>query len=135
MKVIVCGGPDFRGWKAARTALDFWLPRIPITVLIHGGRVSMSPADRHLPWEERKKWGADYIARRWAELRGVRTIEEALPDAEWKKLGGSATVLLNRKLLDLRPDRVIALPGGEETSDMLTQARMRGVKCIEVAQA
>jgi len=134
LKVIVCGGRDFKGWKTAKTALDFWLPRLPITAVIQGGQVSLDPAERHLPWEQRKKWGADYIAKRWAELRGIPVIEEAVSAEEWKKLGGAAGPIRNRKMLDLhKPQAVISFEGGSGTADMLRQARARGIKCIEVS--
>lgn len=134
MRVVVCGGRKFRDQKLAYESLDFWHNRLGFTLLIQGGQVSVDPSERHLPWDQRQKWGADYIAKCWAELRGVPMVEEAVSDADWKKFGPRAGPLRNGRMIDAhRPERVISFPGGAGTADMLGQARARGIKCIEIA--
>lgn len=134
MIVVVCGGKDFDDWGQICAALDYWHARLKITLVVQGGEVSLDPAERDVPFCDRRKWGAGWFAQRWAILRGVPFVEEALDLAEWKKTGGPAAPLRNRRMLEKhRPDRVITFPGTEGFSDMLNQARARGIKCIEVA--
>lgn len=132
--VVVCGGRDFKAWSKARWALDYWHQRLGFSLLVQGGQVSMDPAERSLPWDKRTRWGADYIAKRWAMAKGIPNAEEAVSDADWKKFDLAAGPMRNtRMLMKYKPQRVIAFAGGKGTADMLDQARRAGVKCIEVA--
>jgi hypothetical protein len=135
MIVIICGGRDFRDQEKAFWVFDYWMPHLPITKVIQGGQVSLDPTERSVPWEKRKRWGADYFAGLWAKERRIPMVEERVTDEEWKKFGPAAGPMRNRRMLVRhKPEYVIALPGGRGTSDMLAQARAAGVKCIEAAQ-
>lgn len=111
MKVIVCGGRDFDNVSAVRHALTAAHAKRPITLLIEGGAN-----------------GADKLAREWAKAEGVpcETVH-----ADWKRYGPAAGPLRNSKMLEYKPDAVIAFPGGRGTADMVRIARQAGVKVWE----
>ena len=77
MKIaIACGSRDWghptkRDHTADRNALWDALDSEAPDVLIEGGQVSKPPALS----SDRRWWGADFLARRWAEDRGVSLIE------------------------------------------------------------
>lgn len=108
MKVIVCGGRDFRD----RALLNLILNSMDITTVIHG-------AAR----------GADQMAGSWAEAKGIPTV--VMP-AEWGKYGRSAGPVRNMEMLKCGPDLVVAFPGGKGTAHMVNAAKKAGVPVREV---
>lgn len=126
MRVLICGGRDFTGWKQFRNRLEEIayerFPRSPEdelgnflyeVVIIHGGAK-----------------GADSLADRWAVWNLCPV--EAFP-ADWEGYGRPAGVIRNQRMLDEgRPDLVIAFPGGRGTADMVWRARKASIKVIEV---
>lgn len=73
--------------------------------------------------------GADWLAIRWAEDRGV---DHVIVPALWKKLGSSAGNRRNGVMLKyLRPSAVLAFKGGVGTKNMMAQAKARGVPVVE----
>lgn len=112
MKLLVCGGRDYRDVDAVYAALDRAHAKRPIMLVIHGGAT-----------------GADTLAGAWARLNEVPCL--AVP-AEWKKHGKRAGPLRNMRMLEeWKPDGVAAFPGGSGTADMIAQARNAGVKVWE----
>lgn len=104
MKVLVCGG---RGYSDL-TRLFWELDHIQPSLIIEGGAT-----------------GADALARRYADKRGIQlqTFE-----AEWSKYGNAAGPIRNRKMLNEgKPDLVLAFPGGKGTLDMVRRASVAGV--------
>lgn len=113
MRVVVCGGRDFDDWEVVKVVLGAIHTFEPITELIEGGAT-----------------GADLLARMWAEWEAdvpVTTVR-----AEWRKYGKRAGIIRNAKMADMRPDLVIAFPGGRGTQNMIMQARSRGIQVSEV---
>jgi hypothetical protein len=112
VRVIVCGGRTYGRFIAERKLLRHTLDDHQITELVNGGA-----------------GGADYWARHWTKLRGipVTTI-----NAEWDKFGLHAGPIRNTAMLKLKPDLVIAFPGGKGTADMVRQARAAGVPVKEI---
>ena len=110
MKVLVCGGRWFGGSAALELTLDR-LSAHGIDMVIHGGAK-----------------GADYLAGCWAEKRG---IHQAIVPALWKTYGKAAGMIRNRAMLTLRPDLVVAFPGGTGTAGMVNEARRAGVTVLE----
>lgn len=109
MRLLACGGRDYRNAAAVEHALTVIHARRGITLLIEGGAT-----------------GADRLARQWAERNGVpvQTYE-----ADWKTYGRRAGPLRNHYMLvDGKPDGVVAFPGGRGTADMIQQAERAGVK-------
>lgn len=112
LRVLVCGGRDFND----PLTLGSWLGGIQkshgIAVIIEGGAR-----------------GADFMARKFAEWRGIPV--ETFP-ADWDGLGRAAGVLRNQRMLDEgKPDLVVAFPGGRGTADMVRRAREAGIRVLE----
>lgn len=118
MRVLVCGSRSYRNEEQMFASLDRFHELYPITVLIEG--------------EQR---GADLMARKWAESRG---IEVAKFPADWNNLGRKAGPLRNRQmLLEGQPQVVIAFPRGPlsasfGTRDMVGIARRARLRTIVV---
>jgi predicted Rossmann-fold nucleotide-binding protein len=107
MRVLVCGGRHFDEWKTLAKALD----ALEVTVLMQGGA-----------------GGADQMALKWAETRGIPVI--TFP-ANWRsgKRGGPERNAF--MLAEGKPHMVVAFPGGAGTADMVRKAKAAGVKVIE----
>jgi hypothetical protein len=111
MKVIVCGGRDYQDLGCAFSRLDAIHAETPVTLLIQGGAI-----------------GADTLAYLWAESRKVECVTVT---AEWVKYGPSAGPIRNGRMLEYKPDLVIAFPGGRGTANMVKQARKAGIAVVE----
>ena len=105
MRVLVCGGRDYRG--DVSSVLD----PLPVKLIIHG-------AAR----------GADSLAEDYAKRREIPYV--GVP-AEWKLHGKAAGPMRNSKMLkDWMPNLVVAFPGGRGTENMIKQARVAGISVI-----
>lgn len=100
MRVLVCGGRDYFG------PVDC-LGEIHIDVLIQGGCK-----------------GADVRAAEWAKRNGIHV---ATVSALWDLYGLKAGPKRNEAMLFLRPEYVVAFPGGKGTADMVRRAESLGV--------
>lgn len=133
MRVVICGNKAFSDWEKFVDRMDYLDRRLGITVVIQGGHVTTDPAENARPWSDRRKWGAEHFARRWAEMRRLQVIEEPILDDELKRLSAAAAGLRNKRMIDRhKPEKVIDFLGGDETRELLNQARAAGIKCIEV---
>src|SRR5882757_8095154 len=115
MKVIVCGGRDFKSPAQVWRALDRIHAATPITELMQGGAR-----------------GVDTFAREWAAFRHPKKIKRYVCYADWDKHGRGAGPIRNARMLEWKPDRVIAFPGGNGTADMIAQAARAGVEVYHV---
>ena len=111
---------------------------LPERILVCGGRDYTDEARLFAVLDESRQWfaeqfaiivggakGADRFARFWAESRGVCCI---VVNAQWTSYGMSAGPIRNRWMLNFcKPDLVIAFPGGNGTSDMVSIAHGAGV--------
>jgi hypothetical protein len=59
-------------------------------------------------------------------------IERYVCNAEWEKYGRLAGPKRNARMLEWKPNLVIAFPGGAGTSNMVKQANAAGVTVISV---
>lgn len=110
MRVLVCGGRDYRDVLTVGTTLGGIHLNGGIDVIIEGGAT-----------------GADDLARRYAEWQGIQV--ETYP-ADWT-LGKAAGPIRNRQMLEEgRPDLVVAFEGGAGTRNMVKQARRAGVRVL-----
>lgn len=109
MKLLVCGGRDFNDPDRLWTHLeDLRIDSFDgIEMIIHGG------AD-----------GADSLAGAWAQMHGI--MEVVVP-APWQHYGKRAGMLRNQWMLRLKPDLVVAMPGGRGTAGMVKLAEKAGV--------
>lgn len=76
--------------------------------------------------------GLDRMAGSWAERMAISVV--AVP-AEWDKHGDAAGPIRNEDMLmQHRPKRVIAFPGGKGTADMVRRVRNRSgrIDLIEI---
>lgn len=115
MRVLVCGGRDYRDHERVQEVLHKLLVKSEgIDVVIEGGARG---ADRH--------------ARTFAE---AYSIPVETYEADWETHGTFAGPLRNKAMLqEGRPDLVIAFPGGKGTRSMVGLARKFGVEVIEIA--
>jgi hypothetical protein len=112
MRVLVCGGRDWRDAGAIRRILTQMIPHVVIT----GGCR-----------------GADALAAEIAQDLGlgVKVIE-----ADWEQYGRAAGPIRNQLMIDEgKPDLVIAFPGGRGTADMVSRAKAAGVRVWEPCSA
>lgn len=105
MKVLVCGGRTYDNANVVNSVLDSLVPDAKI--VIHGGAS-----------------GADSLAADWARSRGIQVCE---CKANWDYYSKGAGPIRNSAMLLLKPDLVIAFPGGSGTVDMLNKAQRSGV--------
>lgn len=111
MRVLVCGGRNYRDVKSVFASLDGLSPGPHL--IIHGGAT-----------------GADACAAEWASKRGC---ESEVYHAPWRTHGRAAGPIRNQRMLDHgRPELVVAFPGGSGTADMVRRAKAAGVTVIEV---
>jgi len=113
MKLLVCGGRNFRDYDLLRETLD----KIEGTVeLAHGGAS-----------------GADSMAGTYASARGW---DVSVFQADWRTHGRAAGPKRNQRMLDeFKPDLVIAFPGGYGTADMVKRANKAGVFVQRISRA
>ena len=113
MKVLVCGGRDFKDYEKLWNFLDDFHKQYTITEIIHGAAK-----------------GADLYAHVWAVGRKVPV--SSVP-ADWKTYRNAAGPIRNSQMLKLSPDYVIAFSGGRGTANMVQQAIKAGVQVITVS--
>lgn len=107
-KVLVCGGRDYGEADKVEEVLSALDP----SLIIEGGAR-----------------GADSLARLWATKNGVHVCTV---NALWDFYGKRAGPIRNSAMLALKPDLVVAFPGGRGTADMVAQAREAGIEVLEV---
>lgn len=111
MKVLVCGGRDFANVAYVYTTLDRLHAERRFTALMQGGA-----------------HGADELARDWAKTKPE--IQRFVCKADWEKHGKAAGPMRNARMLEWKPDLVVAFPGGRGTADMVKRAKAAGVETI-----
>jgi hypothetical protein len=113
VKVLVCGGRDYTDSARVIHVLDRMHEKERITHLIHGDCR-----------------GADLLGDAWAISRGVQPVR---CPALWKYHGSkTAGPIRNEAMAQLKPDVVVAFPGGAGTADMLRAAQKLRIKIIAV---
>lgn len=108
MRVLVCGGRDYRSPAHVFVALDKIHAKTPITELMQGGAT-----------------GADKFAKEWAATKPE--IKRYACQADWGKHGRAAGPIRNARMLEWKPDLVVAFTGGDGTADMVRKAEAAGV--------
>lgn len=110
--VVVTGGRSYVEQKVVYVALDQLLPQVALVI----------SGDAH---------GADLWSQRWASDRYVHYARVA---ALWHVHGAAAGPIRNRAMLALRPDLVVAFPGGAGTADCVAAAAELGLAIWEPAK-
>lgn len=120
MVIAVTGG---RRWvESERRAVFLWnqLGKFltPSDVLIVGGDT--------LAGDQR---GVDAHAYNWGLRNGVHV---AVVKPYWTRHGKKAGPLRNKAMIDLKPDLLLAFPGGAGTADTIEKAIAAGIKVVRL---
>lgn len=99
MRVIVCGGRNYHQPGHVFQSLKRLHGILPITAVMQGGGT-----------------GVDAIARQWAWTH--KNIERFVCHANWTRYGKAAGPIRNARMLEWKPDLVVAFPGSVGTNDM-----------------
>ena len=111
MRLLVCGGRDYRNRERVFSTLDGFRDRL--SALCSGG----AP-------------GADTLAWDWGWSRGFHCERYF---ADWKAHGRAAGPIRNQRMLDeFRPTHVVAFSGGRGTADMIRRAEAAGIPVIKI---
>lgn len=111
-RVAVTGGVEYQDSTRVWAVLDKVRARHPDMVLLHGG------APR----------GAELIAAKWAENRGVAQV---VFKPDWNRHKNAAPFKRNDALLDALPLGVIAFPGSGITDNLVDKARRLGIRVAD----
>lgn len=114
MRVLVCGGRNFRSPAQVAKALDELHARTPITELMQGGAT-----------------GADQFAREWANAKPE--IKRYVCNADWDIHGKAAGPIRNQRMIEWKPDIVVAFAGGRGTADMVRRAGIAGITVLKAS--
>jgi YspA, cpYpsA-related SLOG family len=114
LRVLVCGGRDYKNRSRVFEALDRLTAEHGALTIIEGGAL-----------------GADAFAGEWTCMqRSSRLVTEP---ANGEKYGRPAGPNRKQKMIDdHKPNLVVAFPGGSGTADMVLKARSAGIEVIEV---
>lgn len=112
MKVVVCGGRDFRSPAYVWRWLDRLHAEYGFTDLMQGGCPT----------------GVDKFAREWACTKSE--IKRWVCKAEWTKYGGAAGPKRNARMIEWKPKMVIAFEGNAGTNDMVEKAEAAGIRVV-----
>jgi hypothetical protein len=110
MIVLVTGGRDYRDAKTVSEVLTRVHKEHHIQLLVHGCAT-----------------GLDTLAALWASARG---IQPAGCPALWDFYGKMAGSVRNGAMMRLKPELVVAFPGGNGTANMVGQAEQAGIRVI-----
>lgn len=124
MRVLVCGGRAYAKQAVMNSVLDQAHQDDKITLLICGAQRAWKP-------DLQMYVGADWLAIEWALKREVPFMGVPAP---WKTFGTSSGPWRNGKMLELRPRKVIAFPGGRGTADMKRRAHAAHIPIQEVEE-
>ena len=131
MRVLVCGGRDFRGRTAVFAALNDAHAEATVTALAHGAcRARWRGKDLDVDLMT----GADRWADEWALEHNL--VPDRFPvkhelDGPWPAAGPRRNA---RMLTAFKPSIVVGFPGGRGTADMIARAKQAGVAVIEIAE-
>lgn len=109
MKILVCGGRDYRDRDFVFHTLGSVHAAVVVSCVVHGNAS-----------------GADSLADEWATSEGIEV--RAYP-ANWTLHGRKAGPIRNSQMLAEEPDieLVVAFPGGAGTADMVAKAKKKGI--------
>jgi hypothetical protein len=111
MRVLVCGGRDYRNESHVYKVLNGIHKETPIALVINGGAC-----------------GADTFAGWWAARAEIPCL--SVP-AKWNKYGSKAGPMRNDLMCrEHAPDLVVAFPGGKGTANMIATATDYGIRVV-----
>lgn len=116
MRVIICGGRDFKDFTKGKLILEqllMYQAAMGLLTVIEGGAK-----------------GADTMACEWTGQH-VR-CHHIQVNAEWEIHGKAAGHIRNAEMLTYKPDMVIAFPGGRGTENMIKLAKKAEVPVLRI---
>lgn len=128
MKVLVCGGREFSDKDGLYRVLDLWHSREPFTLVIHGAASGADSLAQKWAWE--RDIPHDPHPALWDDLRHKDAIIKT--NRRGQKYDARAGFRRNEEMARLKPDLVLAFPGGEGTADMVRRAKAHDLKVEEV---
>lgn len=130
-RVLVCGGRNFRSPAQVFRVLDELHAERKFTALIQGGASGADAFARD--WActkpEIKRWKCP---AKWTDLSHPDAVIRTRRDGT--KYDAKAGARRNAKMLEWKPDLVVAFPGGSGTADMVRRARAAGIEVIEIGK-
>jgi NADPH:quinone reductase-like Zn-dependent oxidoreductase len=112
MRLIIAGGRHLDDIALIRSALVRSHAIEPLTVLIHGGNGALG-----------------ITAEDWAREMRLHVVRYP---ANWREFGKRAEAIRNAFMLEAsRPDMLLALPGGNDTADLVAGAFARSAPVID----
>ena len=113
MRLLICAGRHYADTLMCLRVLDAYQAINGVSVLIHGASPYLGSA-----------------VEDWAREAGVDVVRYP---PNWQRHGKQAERQRNHFMLtDSRPDVVIALPGGDDTSELVCQAKASGISVLTV---
>ena len=116
LRIIVCGGRKYDDRPQMKEVLTKLHEERPIVECIHGDAR-----------------GADILSGYFFKKFYPEVAMTPVP-ADWDKYGRAAGAIRNKVMLAMKPDVVVAFPGGRGTANMISIARKAGIEVIEVPQ-
>jgi len=125
-KVLVCGGREY-GWSTNSNRQK--MPNVQevdyLVMKLNTLKSAVDELGRNLVIIQGEARGADTLAKKWAELNGVETLDF---HADWDTHGKKAGFIRNSDMLkEGKPDLVIAFKGGSGTKMMCEIAEKANV--------
>ena len=122
MRIIVCGSRTFDDLLFLARKLETRTRNLKEVVIITGAQVTID--------KEGRKYGADYLAEKWALSKGHTVVRY---HADWNKHGAKAGPIRNSEMVKESEAKVlIAFWDGKSpgTEDVVAKARKAGLKVI-----
>ena len=115
MKVIVCGGRNYRNTAFLFRQLDKLHAERLFTAFMQGGAC-----------------GADKLGKEWARTKPELGGKRFECRAEWHKYGKAAGSIRNARMMEWKPDLVVGFPDPDSigTWDMINKAKAAGVETL-----
>lgn len=111
MRLLICAGRHYADTLMCERVLDAYRDIKCVQVLIHGASQFLGN-----------------VLEDWAREHEIDVVRYP---PNWKKHGKQAERQRNQFMLnDSRPDVVIALPGGDDTRELILQARAAGIHVL-----
>lgn len=111
-KFIVCGGRDYADFLQMDRCLSALHEQVGISMIIEGNAN-----------------GADKMAGDWAEVHGILVYVFI---ANRSSHGKAAGLIRNKQMLEMKPDGVVAFPGGKGTQHMIQISKEVGIPVWEI---
>lgn len=119
MRVLICGGRNYRDYDEADILVREALATIPL----------IAPEKHEVVFITGCATGADEIPIRMYEGEEDEWGGLLKFPADWDRYGKKAGILRNQQMIDEgKPDLVIAFPGGKGTADMIKRAYRHGIE-------